>query len=59
MDGPRHYNIKWNNPGRERQMSYNIAYMFNPKENDANELIYKIEIDPLIEKTNMVIKGEM
>ena len=40
-------------------MSYNIAYMFNPKENDANELIYKTEIDPLTEKTNMVIKGEM
>ena len=40
-------------------MSYNIAYMFNPKENDATELIYKTEIDPLTEKTNMVIKGEM
>ena len=26
---------------RERQMSYDITYMWNLKENDTNELIYK------------------
>ena len=31
----------------QRQISYDIAYMWNPK-NDANKLIYKTEIDPLI-----------
>ena len=29
---------------RERQMSYDITYMWNLK-NDANELIYKTETD--------------
>ena len=29
----------------EREISYNITYMWNLKKNDTNELIYKIEID--------------
>ena len=33
-------------PDRERQISYYIAYMLNPKKPDTNELIYKTEIDP-------------
>ena len=38
-----------------------ITYMQNKKKtNDTNELMYKIEIDPEAQKTNlMVIKGEM
>ena len=38
-----------------------ITYMWNKKKtNDTNELMYKIEIDPEAQKTNlMVIKGEM
>ena len=30
---------------RERQISYGIAYMWNLKKNETNELIYKTEID--------------
>ena len=30
---------------RERQVSYDIAYMWHLKKNDTNELIYKTEID--------------
>ena len=29
----------------EREISYNITYMWNLKKNDTNELIYKTEID--------------
>ena len=47
MDGPSDYHTKWSKPERERQISYDIAYMWNPeKKNDKNELIYKTEIDP-------------
>ena len=44
MDGPRDYNTKWSKPDRERQISYDIVYMWNLK-NDTKELIYKTEID--------------
>ena len=30
---------------RERQRSYDAAYMWNLKKNDINELIYNTEID--------------
>ena len=30
---------------RERQISYNITYMWNLKKNDINELICKIDTD--------------
>ena len=30
----------------ERQISYDIAYMWNLTKNDTNELISKTEIDP-------------
>ena len=30
---------------REREISYDIAYMRNLKKNDTNELIYKTETD--------------
>ena len=48
MDRPRDYHTKWSKPDRERQMSYDIAYMWNlkKKKNDTNKLIYKTEIDP-------------
>ena len=31
MDGPRDYHTKWNKQDRERQISYNITYMWNLK----------------------------
>ena len=33
VDGPRDYHAKWSKPDRERQMSYDIAYMWNLKKN--------------------------
>ena len=54
MDGPRDYHTKWSKPHRERQLSYDIAYMWNlKKKNDTNELTHKTEIDPRTEKTNL------
>ena len=44
MDGLRDYHTKFKS-GRERQISYDITYMWNLKENDRNELIYKTETD--------------
>ena len=49
MDGPRDYHTKWSKPDRERQISHDIAYMWNltiTTKKDTNELIYKTEIDP-------------
>ena len=31
MDGPRGYHTKWNKLDRERQLSYDIPYMWNLK----------------------------
>ena len=46
MDGPGDYYTKWSKSDRERQVSYDIAYMWDLKKmNDTNELIYKTEID--------------
>ena len=44
MDGPRDDRTKWRKPERERQVSYDTAYMWNLK-NAKNELTYKTEID--------------
>ena len=43
MDGPRDDHTKWSKSERERQISYDVAYMWNLKKNDTNELIYKTE----------------
>ena len=44
MDGPRDYHTKWSKSGREKQISYDITYMWNLK-HDTDELIYKVERD--------------
>ena len=31
MDGPRDYHTKWNKSDRERQIPYDVAYMWNLK----------------------------
>ena len=43
MDGARDYHTKWNKS--EKEISYDITYMWNLKKKDTNELIYKTEID--------------
>ena len=40
MEGPRDYNSKWSKADRERQISYDTAYMWNLK-NNTNECISK------------------
>ena len=57
MDGPRDYHIKWSKSDRE--ISYDITYMWDLKKNDSNELIYKTEIDSTdIENKLMVTKED-
>ena len=45
MNGPRDYHTKRSKSERERQIPYDITYMWNLKY-DANELIYETETDP-------------
>ena len=40
------------NSDRERRISYDITYMWNPK-NDTNDLIYKTETDSQTSKRNL------
>ena len=46
LDGPRDYNTKWSESGRERHLSHDITHMWNLK-HDTNELISKTEINSL------------
>ena len=40
MNGSRDFHTKkWSKSDRERWITYDIAYMYNPKKNDINELI--------------------
>ena len=45
MDGFRDYHNKCIKSDRERQISYDITYMWNLKINDTDELVYETEID--------------
>ena len=40
---PRDYQTKWSKTDRERQISYDITYMWNLNY-DTNEFIYKTEV---------------
>ena len=44
MDGTRDCHTEWRRSDGERQVSYDISYVCNFK-NDTNELIYKTEIE--------------
>ena len=44
MDGTRDYHTKQRKSERERQISYDVTYMWNLK-HDTNDLIYKTETD--------------
>ena len=44
MEGPRDYHSKQSKSERERQIPYDIAYLWNLKY-DTNELTYKIDIE--------------
>ena len=43
---------------RERQVSYDVSYMWNLNKNNTNELIYKTEVESQRGKTNLIIKKE-
>ena len=45
MNGPRDCHTEWSKSDREREISYDIAYMQNLKKKGTNELIYKIEVE--------------
>ena len=52
--GPRGDQAEWRKPDGERWLSYDITYIWNLKEkNGTNKVIYKIEIDPQKQKTNL------
>ena len=55
MDGPRDYHTMWSKSDRERQISYDITYMWNLIKN-TNELIHKTETDSQILKSNLWYK---
>ena len=44
MNGTKRYHTKWSKTERERQISYDITYMWDLKYN-TNEPIYKTETD--------------
>ena len=46
MQGPKDYHTRWSKSEREIQMLYDITYLWNIHKNDANEIIYKTEVDP-------------
>ena len=41
MDGPRDYHTKWSKSGRERQILYDITYMWNLKKKKQINLFTK------------------
>ena len=59
MDGHRDYHTEWSKTHRERQMLYDITYMWNFK-NNTNEFINKTETESqtLKKKKLIVTKGE-
>ena len=44
MAGPRGYHTEWSRSNRERQILYDVGYMWNLTIN-ANQCIYKIKTD--------------
>ena len=45
MDGPGDYNTKWSKSDRERQISYDITYMWSLKKKWCKWTYYKPETD--------------
>ena len=52
VDGPRDSQTEWSKSDRERQTSYDTAYMWNLKKGSTNELIDKREAESQMQKTN-------
>ena len=60
MNGPRDDHTKWSKSDRERQVSYDIAYMWNLKKKKKNKWTYLQNRNRItgIENKFMVTKGE-
>ena len=58
MDGPRDCHTEWSNSDRERQISYDIAYMWNLKKWYKWTYLKNRDRLPDIENKLMVTKGE-
>ena len=56
MDGPQDYYAKWNKPNRERQISYEITYMWIIK--IKRIYLQNTSIPTDIENKLMVTKGQ-
>ena len=58
MDGPRDYHPKWSKSERERQISYDIAYMWNLKKWYKRTHLQNRNRLTVIENKFMVTKGD-
>ena len=58
MDGPRDYHTKWSKSERERQVSYDITYMWNLKKGYKWTYLQNRNRPTDIENKLMVTKGE-
>ena len=45
MNGPRDCHTEWSKSDTERQISYDIAYIWNLKKMGTDELIHKTEVE--------------
>ena len=57
MDGPKDNHTKWSKSERDRQISYDIAYMWNLKY-DTNEHPHEIETDSQTQRTGLRLLRE-
>ena len=58
MDGPRDYYTKWSKSDKERQISYDITYIWNLIKMIQINLFTKQKQTQIL-KLNMVTEGEM
>ena len=58
MDGPNDCHVEWSKSDTERQVSYNIAYMWTLKQVQMINLTYKTEIGSQMQKTNLWLLGD-
>ena len=58
MDGSGDDHTKWKKSAKERQILYDVTYMWSPK-HDTNELIYQIETDSQTYRTDLWLPREM
>ena len=57
MDGPKGYYAKWNKSDREKQVLYDLTYMWNPK-SKTNQDQNNTDIDSDTENKLLVASGD-